>query len=60
MQRYYINEVSYEKRIKDHIGRFTKLYNQIKDDKIDENFVEYLEEYDCIFPDIDYNIYHKL
>ena len=47
-----------KKRIKDHIGRFTKLYNQIKDDKIDENFVEYLEEYDCIFPDIDYNIYY--
>ncbi len=47
-----------KKRIKDHIGRFTKLYNQIKDNKIDENFVEYLEEYDCIFPDIDYNIYY--
>ena len=24
-----------KKRIKDHIGRFTKLYNQIKEDNID-------------------------
>ena len=46
-----------KKRIKDHVGRFTKLYGQIKNNNIDENFVEYLEEYDCIFPDIDYNIY---
>ena len=29
-----------------------------KDNKIDESFVGYLEEYDCIFPDIDYNIYY--
>ena len=46
-----------KKRIKDHVGRFTKLYGQIKDNKIDEDFVKYLEEYDCIFPEIDYNIY---
>ena len=47
-----------KKRIKDHIGRFTKLYNQIKDQEIDESFVSYLNEYDCIFPEIDYNIYY--
>ena len=46
-----------KKRIKDHIGRFTKLYDQIKNNKIDEDFVNYLFEYDCIFPEIDYNIY---
>ncbi len=28
-----------KKRIKDHIGRFTKLYYQIKNDEIDENFL---------------------
>ena len=29
-----------KKRIKDHIGRFTKLYYQIKEDKIDEDFLK--------------------
>jgi len=47
-----------KKRIKDHVGRFTKLYGQIKNNEIDEEFVKYLEEYDCIFPEIDYNIYY--
>ena len=47
-----------KKRIKDHIGRFTKLYHQIKNNCIDEKFVDYLTEYDCIFPEIDYNIYY--
>ena len=46
-----------KKRIKDHIGRFTKLYNQIKEEKIDLEFVEMLEKLDNIFPNIDYNIY---
>ena len=50
--------VEYAKnRIKDHIGRFTKLYNQIKDNKINKKFLEELYAKDCIFPDIDYNIY---
>ena len=46
-----------KKRIKDHIGRFTRLYNDIKEDKIDEDFLEDIEEKDCVFPDIDYMIY---
>ena len=46
-----------KKRIKDHIGRFTRLYNEIKEDKIDEDFLEDIEEKDCVFPDIDYMIY---
>ena len=46
-----------KKRIKDHIGRFTKLYYQIKDDKIDESFLKNINEKDCLFPDIDYTIY---
>ena len=45
------------KRIKEHIGRFTKLYNQIKSDNIDENFLKDIELKDAIFPDIDYRIY---
>jgi len=30
---------------------------QIKNDHIDENFLKDIEEKDCVFPDIDYNIY---
>ena len=46
-----------KKRIKDHIGRFTKLYNQIKEDNIDEVFLKDISKKDCVFPDIDYRIY---
>ena len=46
-----------KKRIKDHIGRFTKLYNQIKENNIDEGFLDSIYKKDCIFPDIDYKIY---
>jgi len=47
-----------KKRIKDHIGRFSKLYEQIKEDVIDVNFLESLQKKDCIFPEIDYHIYY--
>ena len=47
-----------KKRIKDHIGRFTKLYEQLKNDSIDENFLKDISKKDCIFPDIDYMIYY--
>ena len=46
-----------KKRIKDHIGRFTKLYYQIKNDEIDEDFLKDISKKDCVFPDIDYKIY---
>lgn len=46
-----------KKRIKDHIGRFTKLYEQIKSDSIDEEFLKDIYKKDCIFPEIDYRIY---
>ena len=45
------------RRIKDHIGRFTKLYNELNSGKIDKNFLSEIEEKDCVFPDIDYRIY---
>ena len=47
-----------KKRIKDHIGRFTKLYNQIKENNIDLDFLKLVEKRDCIFPEIDYKIYY--
>ena len=46
-----------KKQIKDHIGRFTKLYYQIKENNIDSEFLKDIWEKDCIFPDIDYKIY---
>ena len=47
-----------KKRIKDHIGRFNKLYEQIISDTIDEDFLNDIYEQDCIFPEIDYRIYY--
>src|SRR5574344_729236 len=35
-----------KKRIKDHIGRFSKLYQQIKDDKIDKKFLDSISKID--------------
>lgn len=47
-----------KKRIKDHIGRFTKLYYQINNNEIDKEFLKSIEKIDCIFSDIDYMIYY--
>ena len=47
-----------KKRIKDHIGRFTKLYEQIKSDTIDKEFLSDIYKKDKIFDDIDYMIYY--
>ena len=46
-----------KKRIKEHIGRFTKLYKQIKDGDIDKDFLADVSKKDKLFPDIDYLIY---
>ncbi len=46
-----------KKRIKEHIGRFTTLYEQIKTDTIDEEFLKDISKKDKIFPDIDYMLY---
>lgn len=46
-----------KRRTKDHVGRFNKLYASIKENKIDEEFLEDISEKDDIFPDIDYKIY---
>ena len=47
-----------KKRIKDHIGRFTKLYEQIKANEIDTEFLKDISKKDSIFPEIDYMIYY--
>jgi 1,4-alpha-glucan branching enzyme len=45
------------KRIKDHLGRFTKLYEDIKSDSIDERWLTDVEGKDNIFPEIDFRMY---
>ena len=45
------------KRFKDHIGRFTKLYDQIRSNSIDESYVKDLEWKDNLFMGLDYRAY---
>jgi len=45
------------KRTKDHIERFTKLYDSIKSNSISEPWLSEIENKDNIFADIDYRVY---
>ncbi|MFA4905381.1 MAG: 1,4-alpha-glucan branching protein domain-containing protein [Candidatus Margulisiibacteriota bacterium] len=45
------------KRFKDHIERFTCLYDSILGNRIDEPYLSDLEGKDNIFPEIDYMVY---
>jgi 1,4-alpha-glucan branching enzyme len=46
-----------ERRIKNHMLRFTDLYTMIRHNSIDERYLAELEAKDNIFPDIDYRVY---
>lgn len=46
-----------EKRTREHMGRFLELYHQIRENRLNENFVKSLEDRDNIFPEIDYRVY---
>lgn len=45
------------KRTKDHIGRFNKLYHDIKENTIDEEWLRDIEYKDNLFPEMDYRVY---
>jgi 1,4-alpha-glucan branching enzyme len=45
------------KRIKDHTARFTRLYEDIKADSINEGWLADIEGKDNIFPDVDFHVY---
>ncbi|MCX8131630.1 MAG: DUF1957 domain-containing protein [Clostridia bacterium] len=45
------------KRTKDHVSRFTKLYHDIKENSIDEEWLRDIQSKDNIFPELDYSIY---
>lgn len=46
-----------EMRTKSHINRFNKLYHDIKENNIDESWLNDIEYKDNIFPELDYSIY---
>jgi hypothetical protein len=43
------------KRVKEHILRFTAIYEELKAGKLDENSLARIESMDNIFPDINYH-----
>jgi 1,4-alpha-glucan branching enzyme len=45
------------KRTRDHVARFTKLYEDVKNNHIDEAWLSSIESKDNLFPEIDYRIY---
>jgi 1,4-alpha-glucan branching enzyme len=45
------------RRTKEYILRFTKLYEDIKANSLDEGWLADIEYKDNIFPDIDYSVY---
>jgi len=45
------------KRTRDHVARFTRLYEDIRANRIDERFLGEIEWRDRIFPEIDYRVY---
>jgi 1,4-alpha-glucan branching enzyme len=48
------------RRTKDHVLRFTRLFEQIRGNAVDEAFVTHLEGRDRIFPELDYRVYRPL
>lgn len=46
-----------QKRTKDHILRFNKLYDQIKKSQINEEFLSDIESKDNIFPNINFRVF---
>ena len=45
------------KRTQDHLLRFTRLYDEIRASRIDEAWLQEIEYYDNLFPEIDYRVY---
>jgi 1,4-alpha-glucan branching enzyme len=45
------------RRSKEHIANFTRLYDEVRHDAIDEQFLSLLEGHNNIFPNINYRVY---
>jgi 1,4-alpha-glucan branching enzyme len=46
-----------KKRFRDHVHRFTRLYEMIKADQIDEGWLSEVESMDTIFQELHYSVY---
>ena len=46
-----------ERRTREHVARFIRLYEDIKSGKIDQGFLTDIENKDTIFQEIDYRVY---
>ncbi len=46
-------------RVKFHINAFNEFYEEVKNNIIDKNLLEFLEERDSIFPFLDYRIFRR-
>jgi 1,4-alpha-glucan branching enzyme len=47
------------RRTREHLLRFTKLYDQIKGNQLDERWLGQVEARDNLFPEIDYRVYRS-
>ena len=45
------------KRTRSHVSRFTRLYEEIRENRVDETFLAEIEWRDRIFPGINYEVY---
>jgi 1,4-alpha-glucan branching enzyme len=45
------------KRTKDHVARFDRLYHDIMNAHVNDQWLKEVEHRDNIFPDVDYRIY---
>ena len=45
------------KRTKDHLLRFTRLYDQVRAEFVDEAFLQNCEWRDNLFPNLDWRVY---
>jgi 1,4-alpha-glucan branching enzyme len=45
------------KRTKDHLGRFQRLFDMIREERIDESWLKETEYRDNIFPEMDYRVF---
>ena len=48
-----------KKRVKDHVFRFTKLFEDINKNQINEAWLREVERRDNIFPEMDYRVYQS-
>jgi 1,4-alpha-glucan branching enzyme len=47
------------RRTKEHVLRFTRLHDQLRAQRIDEGWLQWVESKDNIFPEIDHTVYRS-